>query len=308
MYNVLPKITVVTPSYNQGQYIEKTILSVINQNYSNIEYILIDGGSADNSVEIIKKYADKLSYWVSEKDKGQADALNKGFERATGDVLCWINSDDTFEGNTFERVAFWYNKISKPFILTGYSRFIKAGKTVWEPPQVKDPTLKLLDFKAQALLRCWENSLAQPSTFWSREVYLKIGNIAPDYFFAMDLEYWLRAIKSEIPIYSVPEVYSNFLYHETSKTINSEERLWKDLEALADKFVEDQKERQLFLKDLNIYKKSFFLIKKSNTLASSDRIRSIKFLFQGVFNHFPSFIKQFGLIRNTILKLLYIKR
>ncbi|MBX2931840.1 MAG: glycosyltransferase [Chitinophagaceae bacterium] len=91
-----PKISIVTPSYNQGQFIEETILSVINQNYPNLEYIIIDGGSTDNTVEIIKKYEDKITYWVSEKDNGQADAINKGIAKATGDYFCFINSDDTF--------------------------------------------------------------------------------------------------------------------------------------------------------------------------------------------------------------------
>ncbi|MFZ4612746.1 MAG: glycosyltransferase family 2 protein, partial [Bacteroidia bacterium] len=101
----LPKISIITPSYNQGQYIEETILSVINQDYPNIEYIVMDGGSNDQTVEIIKKYESKITYWVSEKDKGQADAINKGFARATGDILCWLNSDDYFFDGTLKFVA-----------------------------------------------------------------------------------------------------------------------------------------------------------------------------------------------------------
>ena len=92
-----PKISIVTPSYNQGEFLEETIRAVLLQNYPNLEYFIMDGGSTDNSVEIIKTYKPWLTYWVSEKDKGQADAINKGFERVTGDILAWLNSDDTYE-------------------------------------------------------------------------------------------------------------------------------------------------------------------------------------------------------------------
>ena len=94
MPDQFPKITIITPSYNQGQFIEETILSVINQGYPNLEYIIMDGGSTDNTVEVIKKYSDHINYWVSEKDKGQSNAINKGLHRATGDIINWLNSDD----------------------------------------------------------------------------------------------------------------------------------------------------------------------------------------------------------------------
>ncbi|NVO00781.1 MAG: glycosyltransferase, partial [Geobacteraceae bacterium] len=100
-----PKITIVTPSYNQGRFLEKTILSVLDQGYPNLEYIVIDGGSTDESVEIIKKYADRLTYWVSEPDRGQSHAINKGFERATGEIFGWLNSDDWYHPGALQAVA-----------------------------------------------------------------------------------------------------------------------------------------------------------------------------------------------------------
>ncbi|WP_461485736.1 glycosyltransferase family 2 protein, partial [Pedobacter sp.] len=103
-----PKISIVTPSYNQGQYIEETILSILNQNYPNLEYIIIDGGSTDHTVEIIKKYEDRITYWVSEKDNGQSHAINKGFEKATGEIFAYLNSDDCYYPNTFWEIANTY--------------------------------------------------------------------------------------------------------------------------------------------------------------------------------------------------------
>ena len=109
---VFPKISIVTPSFNQAQFLEETILSVINQNYPNLEYIIIDGGSTDGSVDIIKKYEKHLTYWVSEPDNGHGHALNKGFSTTTGEIMAWINSDDKYYPSTFATVAEIFNKFS----------------------------------------------------------------------------------------------------------------------------------------------------------------------------------------------------
>ena len=114
-----PKITIVTPNYNCEKYLEKTILSVINQNYPNLEYIIIDGGSNDSSIEIIKKYENYLTYWISEPDNGMYEAIQKGFDKSTGEIMAWINSDDMYHKNSFFTVADIFSNFKQVSWLTG---------------------------------------------------------------------------------------------------------------------------------------------------------------------------------------------
>ncbi|RZK26019.1 MAG: glycosyltransferase, partial [Flavobacterium sp.] len=122
-----PKISIITPSFNQCQYIEQTILSVLNQNYPNLEYIVIDGGSTDGTVDILKKYDGRIAYWTSEPDKGQTDALNKGFERATGDIVNWINSDDYYAPDTLAQVAASFARQPVQAVTTVVRNFEEGG-------------------------------------------------------------------------------------------------------------------------------------------------------------------------------------
>src|ERR1700733_11361468 len=133
------KISVITPSYNQGQFIEETILSVLNQDYDNTEYIVIDGGSTDNTVEIIKKHENKLAYWVSEKDNGQSHAINKGFKLATGDIICWINSDDILIQGALKRVSQYFSDNPDKLIVNGYTMRIDSTSNILFTHFVMEP-------------------------------------------------------------------------------------------------------------------------------------------------------------------------
>lgn len=179
-----PKISIVTPSYNQGKFIEETILSVLNQNYPNLEYIIIDGGSADNSVEIIKKYQDRLAYWVSEKDRGQSHAVNKGFKRATGDIVGWLNSDDTYLPQCVENVVKAFKK--NPDANAIYGNFVyidENGKTLWK-------RYVLSRFPYETLL--FYTHFGQPAVFFKRKFLNKIGYLDERLIYGMDLDFFLR--------------------------------------------------------------------------------------------------------------------
>jgi glycosyltransferase involved in cell wall biosynthesis len=203
--NALPKITVVTPSYNQGAFLEQTISSVLGQLYPNLEYFVIDGGSTDNSVEIIKRYESQLTGWISEKDRGQSDALNKGFARATGDILCWLNSDDFFlpgalheAGRRLEGADFVYGKCLS-FSDTGTRSIVNI------PPDHDRELLNLVDY------------IVQPSSFWRRSLWEKTGPLNQEYHYAFDWEWYLRADKLG-RFARVNFIFSAYRFHDAHKS------------------------------------------------------------------------------------------
>ena len=189
-----PKISVVTPNYNQGDFIEKTIISVLHQSYPNVEYLIIDGGSTDNSISIIKKYESQLQYWVSEKDQGMYHAINKGFSMATGDIMCWINSDDVLWEDALSHVAAIFLKYPKVCWLQGYPSVIdEQGELLFqrEPIATKEHFYNLRFNKDFSFIQ-------QESTFWRKSLWEKAGGqLDTNYSLAADFELWLRFFKHE---------------------------------------------------------------------------------------------------------------
>ena len=188
----LPKISVITPSYNQAQFIEQTIQSVLSQGYPNLEYIVMDGGSTDGTLEILRKYADHL-YWVSEPDRGQSHAINKGFARASGDVLAFLNSDDLYEPGALLSVGSYFAAHPEVFWLTGWCRTIDAqGKEI----RRLSTWYKMfwLLFRSYTVLLVLDY-ISQPATFWRREVIDKVGGFDESLHYAMDYDYSLRVGK-----------------------------------------------------------------------------------------------------------------
>lgn len=203
------KITIVTPSYNQGRFLEQTILSVIGQQYPNLEYIVMDGGSTDNSVEIIKKYESHLAHWESKKDRGQAHALNKGFALATGSILGWLNSDDFYLPGTLSFVAGQLD-VRKPELLFGNClHFVEDqqrayGSDVCSEHERRD--LLLADY------------IIQPSSFWTRELWLKAGALDESLHFGFDWEWFIRAMKAGVNFRPVDRYLSAYRIHGEHKT------------------------------------------------------------------------------------------
>lgn len=210
-----PRITIVTPSYNQGFFLEETIRSIIFQGYDNLEYFVIDGGSSDNSVNIIQKYSEKIDWWVSEKDNGQTDAINKGFARATGELLCWINSDDVLLPGCLHAVAHCYSKQRQPDLIHTNYVYIDHNGYIIRALRVAKP-IPFFVYRG-----VW--TMATPATFFSASLLHQIGYLDPQYHLSMDIDIWLKIIKAGGKLASIPQYLGAFRWHKTSKTSQSVE-------------------------------------------------------------------------------------
>jgi len=213
----LPKVSVVTPSLNQAAFLEQTLLSVLGQCYENLEYIVVDGGSTDGSVEIIRRYADRLTWWVSEPDKGQASAINKGFSRATGDILCWINSDDFYFPGVFHHVAELLSK--EPDLI--YGRCFSFGEgggrcLVNNPPD------------AEQLRLDWEPALVQPSVFWTRDLWRRTGPLDESLHYGFDWE-WFRRACADAKVHKTRRILSAYRFHAAHKSQSGNTRRQEEM-------------------------------------------------------------------------------
>ncbi len=217
-----PRISIVTPSYNQGQFIEETLRSILLQGYPDIEYIVIDGGSTDDSASIIEKYSPWLSYWISEPDNGQPHAINKGLERCTGEIVAYINSDDTYLKNTFSRVARAFRSDPAPNWVIGACYVIYDR----DHPQRCDIPRFTDDLEAWYGRRC---GLPQPSTFLSREIVTQNGFFEESLSHGFDHEYWIRLIISGNRPLLLNEAFASFKLHGAAKTSDGPTQFRRDL-------------------------------------------------------------------------------
>lgn len=213
-----PRITIITPSFNQGEFIEQTILSILNQNYPNLEYFIVDGGSQDNTLDIIKKYEDRIDWWVSEPDRGQSHAINKGLQRASGELINWINSDDLLFPGALSHIADAYlAHTPKPHLLVGANaRISEEGKIlkVTSPPSTMAMSIRSLQIM-----------IGQQSSFFTKGSLELAGPLREDLHAIMDYDFYYRILNKGGTLIRINEMIGAIRNHGNAKGFNRNE-LW----------------------------------------------------------------------------------
>jgi glycosyltransferase involved in cell wall biosynthesis len=223
-----PLVSIVTPSFNQGKYLEETILSVLEQDYPNLEYLIADGGSTDGSREIIERYANlddpklgRLRWWVSEPDRGQTDAINKGFARAQGEILAWLNSDDTYlPGAIAEAVDYLLTAHPEAGMVYGDANLVdESGAVTGKFPA------RQTDYRR---LRGGYVHIPQQAAFFRASLWQQVGPLDPSFYFAMDYDLWVRLARLA-PLHYHPRLWANFRLHGGGKSVVADDRCWPEM-------------------------------------------------------------------------------
>jgi glycosyltransferase involved in cell wall biosynthesis len=266
MMNDLPLVSIITPSYNQADFLEATIGSVLKQEYPHIEYGVVDGGSTDASLEIIKRYEDHMDWWVSEPDRGQADAINKGMARTRGDIVAWINSDDIYLPGAIRKAVAVFER-HDPALVFGDAITINS----------QGVPLNLLRFGSWDLTDLMRfRVICQPAVFIRRNVWKTVGGLDPSYHYMLDHQLWIR-IAAAYNIMHVSELLAASRYHGEAKNvvfaadfsdeIERVEKWMRGYPALAKKYAEDRRKirggarrlRARYLLDGDLPKQAFLM-------------------------------------------------
>jgi glycosyltransferase involved in cell wall biosynthesis len=226
----MTKLSVITPSLDQGRYIERTIRSVLDQGWEDLEYFIVDGGSTDGTLDVIRRYEDRIDWWVSEPDDGQTDAINKGLERATGDVIAYMNSDDYYLPGAF-KTAIGVLESSDALWVAGAARNVDAegNPGAWEAgdewrPQMPQEMEKVPRGRQWWIASNW--SCPQPAVFWRKEIFERHGRFHPDMHFAFDVEFMERiALQGSLPVLARDEFFAARVLHDEAKS--SDITRWK---------------------------------------------------------------------------------
>ena len=253
-----PKISIVTPSFNQAPFLERAILSVLNQRYPNLEYIIIDGGSTDGSLDIIRKYERWLTYWVSETDRGQSDAINKGFQMSTGEIMGWLNSDDMYGSNALQKVAQHFRKNRGAEIVYGNTFHVDERDRVIREVRSVPFDRKTLPYGGV--------NLYSVSLFWRSGLWQAAGKLETNMHFSMDLEMVFRFAEAGFRFDYIREFLGIFRVHSMSKTVSLSERMAGEFSSMVYKFtgVPCPSFKYNYLRFFSRLRKAFWLLRQGD--------------------------------------------
>jgi glycosyltransferase involved in cell wall biosynthesis len=221
---VQPLVSIVTPSYNQAVFLEAAIKSVFDQKYPNLEYLLVDGKSTDGSVEIIKKYADRIAWWISEADRGQADAINKGLQHAHGEIIAWLNSDDLYLPGAFSTVVEYFQDHPQVGLVFGdLLAMDEKGEQI--------NTLRYGDYSVQDLMAF--RIIGQPAVFFRKDVLEKAGYLDLSYQYLLDHQLWIR-MAGVTTIQHIPQLLAAARYHAGAKNVAAAEKFGEEAYRIVD--------------------------------------------------------------------------
>jgi glycosyltransferase involved in cell wall biosynthesis len=233
-----PLVSVITPSFNQAPYLEAAMMSVLNQNYPAIEYLVVDGGSSDGSQEIIKSYADQLTWWVSEPDQGQADAINKGFKKAKGEIVAWLNSDDLYLPWTIHDAVQVFSKNPEAGMVYGDAVSADGTGRLLNELRFESWGLEdLLQFKV----------ICQPAVFMKRSVVEKVGYLDSSYHFFLDHQLWIRLARTTNLVHQ-PRIWAVSRYHAEAKNVTMASQSGKEVYRILD-WAETQSDLSAILEE-----------------------------------------------------------
>lgn len=287
-------VSIITPSYNQAKYLEQTILSVLNQDHPRIEYIVMDGASTDGSVDIIKKYAGRLVHWESEKDKGQADAINKGFARATGEIIAWLNSDDYYLPGTIRTVVKVFEE--NPDAVLVYGNMLAVDEN--------GKTFNTLNYKQLTLedLLCFQ-IIGQPAVFMRRSALQKTDGLDSTFHFLLDHLLWIQIAKHG-RILHIDQTWSAARYHAEAKNVAKAAEFGREAFRILETIAQDKDLAATLLKIDRRAHASAFRVDARYLLDGGLPGKALQAWFRVLLIYPPVALKRMNIFVSAILNLL----
>ena len=287
-------VSIITPSYNQAKYLEQTITSVLEQSYPSIEYIVVDGKSKDDSIDIIKKYADKLAYWVSEKDKGQADAINKGFSRATGEIIAWLNSDDYYLPRAVQAAVKVFEE--NPDIVLVYGNMLAVNE--------HGVTFNTMNYRQLTLkdLLCF-NIIGQPAVFMRRSALQQTSGLDATFHFLLDHLLWIQIAKQG-KILHVNQTWAAARYHAEAKNVSKAAEFGREAFRILETIAQDKDLAKALLSVDRRAHASAFRVDARYLLDGGYPAKALQQWFRALFIHPPTALGRMNIFVSSLLNLL----